>query len=257
MEWTDDRKRDAAIQAPLAAGYVHPDTQVVEKPGWFQVITPSAQGFLNEIAYSVVEPEDAERVIDDSIATYRALRKPVKWSVGPWTRPADFVERLRRRGFFGWDVRGMGIATAASIAAPSAIEIVEVDASTVDHYVELTLRGWSAPMDQIETVRQAHLASLRHEPRTMHFFGAILNGQWVGTASLMVRGTYGYLYLTQVLEQARGKGAYRALVAARLAALRARGIEYAVTQAREATSAPILEHFGFETLFRSSCWMLF
>jgi hypothetical protein len=57
-----------------------------------------------------------------------------------------------------------------------------------------------------------------------------------------------------VLPAARGRGAYRALVAARLAFLRARHVEYAVTQAREATSAPMLEHLGFETLFRSTCW---
>jgi hypothetical protein len=61
---------------------------------------------------------------------------------------------------------------------------------------------------------------------------------------------------TQVVVEARGRGLYRALVGARLAFLHGMGIGYAVTHAREETSAPILEHLGFETLFRSTCWVL-
>lgn len=77
----------------------------------------------------------------------------------------------------------------------------------------------------------------------------------VGTAWLSLREDYAYLLGTQVFEAARGRGAYRALVAARLAFLRERGIDVAVTHAREATSAPMLEHLGFETLFRSRCYL--
>jgi hypothetical protein len=59
-----------------------------------------------------------------------------------------------------------------------------------------------------------------------------------------------------VLESTRGQRLYRGLVAARLASLRARGMRLAVTQAREGTSAPILERLGFATLFRSKCYVL-
>jgi hypothetical protein len=86
----------------------------------------------------------------------------------------------------------------------------------------------------------------------MHFFTA---GD-VGTAGLILRGDYGYLVGAQVVEAARGRGLYKALTAERLAFLRARGIGYAVTHAREATSAPRLERLGFETLFRSKCYVL-
>ena len=78
----------------------------------------------------------------------------------------------------------------------------------------------------------------------------------VGTAGIFGRDRCGYFVGGVVQPSARGRGVYRALVAARLAFLRARGVPYAVTQAREATSAPMLEHLGFETLFRSTCWRL-
>lgn len=53
-----------------------------------------------------------------------------------------------------------------------------------------------------------------------------------------------------VLPSYRGRGLYRALVHARLAHARARGIAIATSHAREATSAPILEAIGFETVCR-------
>jgi GNAT superfamily N-acetyltransferase len=67
---------------------------------------------------------------------------------------------------------------------------------------------------------------------------------------------YAYLFGAQVFPAFRGRGIYRALVAARLGFLAARGVSLAVTQARAATSAPLLERFGFETVFHSRCYLL-
>jgi GNAT superfamily N-acetyltransferase len=53
-----------------------------------------------------------------------------------------------------------------------------------------------------------------------------------------------------VLPRFRGRGLYRALVGARLADARARGIALATAHAREETSAPLLEKMGFETVCR-------
>ena len=78
----------------------------------------------------------------------------------------------------------------------------------------------------------------------------------VGTAMLVLREGFGYLAGTQVLERSRGAGAYRSLVAARLAHLARHGFSYAITWAREATSAPILERLGFETIFHDRCYVL-
>jgi GNAT superfamily N-acetyltransferase len=60
----------------------------------------------------------------------------------------------------------------------------------------------------------------------------------------------------QVFDAHRGRGAYRALLAARLARLRALGIGLATTHAREHSSAPILERLGFETVFRHRVYQL-
>src|SRR5262245_33314002 len=106
--WSEERKLEATIRAPLGRVLLRPDTRVVEHDGWYQLVTPSAPGtLLNEVAFSAVEDADAERLIDEVVATYAADGHPTKWCVGPWTKPADFGDRLARRGFTSWDVRGM------------------------------------------------------------------------------------------------------------------------------------------------------
>ncbi|HYO65694.1 MAG TPA: hypothetical protein VEU33_06390, partial [Archangium sp.] len=61
-----------------------PDTQVIERPGWLQLITPSLrQGGLNEVAYSALDEKEADAVIDETLEQYRRLGLRFRWSVGP------------------------------------------------------------------------------------------------------------------------------------------------------------------------------
>src|SRR5262249_53893738 len=73
--------REAAIVAPLGPRLHRRDTRVIERPGWYQLVTPSAPGTtLNEVILSDVSAKDAEQAIDEVIATYRATGHPVKWN---------------------------------------------------------------------------------------------------------------------------------------------------------------------------------
>lgn len=255
--WSLEEKREACLRAPMTDALVRTDTRIIARPGWYQVVTPSAPGsVLNEIILSQVDPSEAEQVIDDAIALYRRTGHPTKWCVGFWTWPEDFGERLTRRGFSHWAVRGMGCDTTSLYATPLRVPVEEVTEPGLEAYVAVEQQGWSLPASDAAVQREVYLAALRARPRRVHLFVARLAGTVVGTAGLVLREGYAYLLGAQVLESARGHGAYRALVAARLAFLRERGIGYAVTQAREATSAPILEHLGFETLYRSRCYRL-
>jgi hypothetical protein len=258
--WTAERKLEAAIQAPIGPTgrtYVRDDTRIITRPGWHQVVTPSARTYLNEVLLSQLEEADTERVIDETIAMYRQLGVRLKWNVGPLTRPADLGERLRRRGFESVPLRGMGIDTAVSLAVDApGVTVEEVDALGVDGFVHTMVSGWAMAQDQVDIEVRLHAALLARVPRVVHLFGAKVDGEWAGTAALALRDGYGYLVGGQVLAAARGRGAYRALLAARLAWLHARGFEYAVTHAHVATSAPVLAHLGFEALFDANTWSL-
>ena len=81
-------------------------------------------------------------------------------------------------------------------------------------------------------------------------FLARAGGVPAGVAGVALLPRSAYLMGAVVLRAFRGRGIYRALIAARLAAAAARGIPIATTQAREDTSAPRLERLGFETVCR-------
>lgn len=233
-----------------------PDTQIVDEPGWYEIITPSAVGYLNEIYVSQIAEGDADPVIERVIARHRAARKTVKWCVGHWSQPEDLRDRLIARGFVAHPVRAMGTSTSTMPVVAQDTACREMTAADLDTYLNVTMAGWGAPADQREAEHRAYSRTLAAEPRTAHFFLGSLGGEAVGTAGVFLRGDYAYLVGGLVLPSARGRGVHGALVESRLAFLRERGVEYAVTHARDATSSPILEHFGFETLYRYDCLYL-
>ena len=257
---TDDDDHDvrAAFRAPMGRELHRPDTRVIERPGWYQIVTPSAVGYLNEVYISKLAPEHADAAIDEVVADYasRPGGAPVKWCVGHWTEPSDFRERLGRRGFTSTPVRAMACSTELRLAIPSGLTVGEVTLDGLDALVAFEGRGWKIPDDQHAIERRTHVEALTATPRTAHFFAARVDGAIVASCGLFLRGDFGYLVGGLVAEEARGRGIYRALVEARLSFLRSRKIALAVTHARDATSAPMLEHLGFRTLYRYECWYL-
>lgn len=202
--------------------------------------------------------EDADSAIDEVVADYaaRATGASVKWCVGPWTEPKDFRARLRARGFTATAVRAMACSTDLRLEVPSGVTVDELTLDSVDAYVAFEAHGWNMPDEEHALERQTHAAALTASPRTAHFFSARVDGAIVASCGLFLRDDFGYLVGGLVAPEARGRGIYRALVDARLAFLRARGITVAITHARDATSAPVLEHLGFRTVFPYECWYL-
>lgn len=257
-EWTSAAKVEATIRAPIGAHLLRPDSTVIERPGWYQLITPSfPHGAQNEIVLSELEEADVERVIDETIATYRTLGiVSIKWCVGPWSKPDDLGDRLARRGFEHWLVRGMAADPhALEFRGPSEIEVERVSDDTLPSYVDASLRGWQLPATETDVF--AAICRERMQRGISELFVAKLGDEIVGSAAFVAKPDgSAYLVGAQVFDAHRRRGAYRALLAARLARLRARGIGLATTHAREQTSAPILERLGFETMFRWRVYQL-
>jgi GNAT superfamily N-acetyltransferase len=182
------------------------------------------------------------------IAEYRGLGLKFRWSVGPGSAPADLGERLARRGLVASWGRGMARSTSAPPQADDpAIRIVEVDATTIDAFSQVTARGWDL---ELTPTAELHAQILAAPGRKQHLFLAYHRGEPAATASYFAFPRSAYLLGGVVLPQHRGRGLYRALVAARLGHAQARGISLATTHARESSSAPILERLGFATICR-------
>ena len=256
MIWTQAEKIEALNRAPMGRDLLREDTQVIERPGWYQIITPSTKSWvLNEVMRSQLEESEVESTIDQVIAQYRGHGLPVKWFVGPWTTPSDFGSRLEKRGFGSWDVRAMACDTAMELDVGGVV-MEPVTSSNVDRYVDAFCTGWEIAADQADEHRRTFVRAMAANPRTAYLFLATIDGQAAATTGLLLRDRYAYLVGAQVLDRFRGRGLYRALIDARLRFLRDRGVTLAVTFARESSSAPMLAHLGFESLFDCRCYYL-
>lgn len=251
--WSAEAILEEVLVPPRSAALPLPEVRRIERPGWTQIITPTFRnGGMNEVSFSALSDEEADAVIDATIAEYRALGLQFRWNVPPGSAPADLGARLVARGLSESWGRGMARATEvgpdAAGALDPAITVEEItDAGGVEIFTRVMAEGWRVDPDPL---RRANMLLLDEPVRRHRLYLARLDGEPAGTASYVVFPRSAYLLGAVVLPAHRGRGLYRALALARLADARARGLELATCHAREATSAPILEKLGFATVCR-------
>ena len=232
---------DVVVRAPIGAYLPYRGTRVIERTGWYQLITPGTTG-ANEVLFS---PGDAD--VATVMAEYAAARVPrFRWCVWPWAEALEAP--LLAHGFERWEARAMVAERhALAIAAPRDVLVEEVVAigARFDAYLDTLVTGWEqSPEERAELA--ACLARVLAEPARRHrFYLASCEGVPVGTGGFVIQPEAIYLTGGNVLPAFRGRGIYRALIAARLAD--AGGARYITTHARAHTSAPILERLGFRT----------
>jgi GNAT superfamily N-acetyltransferase len=189
--------------------------------------------------------------IDDTVEEVHALlrergRSACTWEIGSSATPPDLVDQLRSRGLVDdRDPYAVGmVLIQPPPAQPEGIEARvarDFDEFRAAQSVAEAAFGGDVGMDegQLRARYEEQLASAGWKT-----FVALLDGEIVASAS----STYveGAVTLNggAVLPRARGRGAYRALVAARWADAIERGTPALVTQAG-AMSKPILERLGF------------
>ncbi len=189
--------------------------------------------------------------IDSTLEEVRDLlrerdRVKTQWEVGSAATPADLVDRLLARGL----VRDEEPFAAALILTkeppPPPAGLVARRVETFEEYAAANAVQWEAFGGTEEDIaeRRATLPTLWAE--TVNVMHAVwLDGEIVcaGTAAPTEHGLL--LYGGATLPRARGRGAYRALVAERWADAVRLGTPALFTQAG-AMSRPILERLGFD-----------
>jgi GNAT superfamily N-acetyltransferase len=239
--------RHEVLVVPRRAWLAVPDLRVIERAGWIQIITPSfTRGGNNEVVHAELPDDEADAVIDRTIAEYHALGVRWRWRVGPGSRPTDLAERLERRGFLRHDVAALARETGGTPAVPG-IEVERVGARAVEEYTATFARGWEVDPGPLAAAH-VHVATT---PGGRHrLYLARIGGEPAGIATAAWFDRSSYLQNGVVLPRFQHRGVYRALVAARLAEAAAAGIPLATTNARPETSAPILERLGFSIVER-------
>lgn len=227
---------------------------MTDAEGWYRILTPSdPTTALNEVVACRAGVGEADAAIDAVIAEHAAAGAPLKWVEWPAGLDRgggipDLAARLETREFRSWEARAL--ALDLEDRSPRATpEVRAVTEALLEVWAEVLSAGWGQPLAGV--LRDCERA-LR-DPRRQAFL-VFSEGEPAGTASCVLSNPYSaYLTGAVVLPPFRGRGLYRALIAARLAAARAAGCRLATTHARP-TSSPLLERMGFEVLVRYRCW---
>jgi GNAT superfamily N-acetyltransferase len=201
--------------------------------------------------------------LDDTIGEVRRVVREAGyvrnvWHAGPSARPAGLARRLAERGFvpatkppYEPMITAMALARAPEIAASAGVEVRL--ARDIDEYrqaIGIAMEAFNETPEDAAGWLEA-VPSLWAAHDGVHYFThlAFVDGLTVGFGFSSVVGHAMLLGGSGVLEAARGRGVYRALVAARWEQARRLGHEGLIIHAGS-MSKPILERCGFETVCR-------
>ena len=194
--------------------------------------------------------DDIEPAVHEVRALLRAQgREGAEWELGESSTPPDLVERLLALGLrldddpvaFGMVLRHPRLEVPPDVEAPAVASLDDLLAARAVQHA--AFRG-SEPVDEAQARRD-----FAQEGVGGTTFVALVEGEIVAAAYAGYTPYGTLLFGGATLPSARGRGAYRALVAARAADAVSRGAPAVVTHAGR-MSRPILERLGFEPLAR-------
>jgi GNAT superfamily N-acetyltransferase len=232
----------ATVAAANDAWVLTPEgSEVVETAEYRLVKFP--EPFTDPLQVSWVRSaRPAEAVLEDVVARAVGFGLPEAFVYAKLSAPEGFDEALLRRGAQLVDTCDvLALALPADVKAPDlpGFEVrwrttpeVARDANTVGISA---FGGNRASDDELAKRAAADRATVA-----------------AGTGGALVA----YLDGGAVLEPYRGRGLYRALVAARLTYAAEHGATLAFTQGRISTSSPILQRLGFTSYGQERCYLL-
>ena len=179
----------------------------------------------------------------------RGLRE-VEWWLGWSAEPTDALEQLLELGLAPDDVPTLTGMTC-SVAPPEVgdVEVRRVEtAAEYEATIEIDWEVWQLTAKEREERRVLEIERWEpiHRSGVVHHYAAFVDGERVGFGrAIDMEGAVG-LFGGAVLPEARGRGAYRALVRARWEHAAERETPLLVVQAG-AMSGPVLTRLGFES----------
>jgi GNAT superfamily N-acetyltransferase len=239
-----------------------PGIEVVDTPRYvLQLIPNFPTPGPNHVEWIRCTADEADRVIHEAVATAGARGLSLGWILDPDTRPADFGERLQAHGFVpegaAEEIAVMVLPVSAQLDTP-AVDGLEIrdalrdlDAFTAsERAAEEAFSGIPFGSDTgIDATREGRFADTRAAGNRRRLL-ATIDGEPAGSSSIALYAPDGAIINGgAVRPKFRGRGVYRAMVAARLRMAGEAGAAGLVVWGGH-MSRPILERLGFETVSR-------
>ena len=213
----------------------------------------------NSASWVRCRAQEADQVIDEVTAQFTERKLPLMWVLDPGTEPADFADYLEAHGFKPDPIAPksevMVLPVETRFAAPSVEGLELHDGLTdldtfrsADAVNAEAFGGTMAPDDaayvaRLESRRLNQLAAANRR-----VILAAIDGEPAGSSGLSLYPPHGAVINGGgVRPKFRGRGIYRAMVAARLDMARETGVA-GLSVWGGPMSAPILARLGFATV---------
>ncbi|MEU3276633.1 GNAT family N-acetyltransferase [Streptomyces antibioticus] len=228
-----------------------PDARVERTGGVVRHV--GGEGGWNGVLWSGLDPTgaDADAAVAAQIGFFTGLGREFEWKLHGHDHPADLGQRLTAAGFTAEPEETLMIGeTAGRLTGgepPEGVRIVPVtDRAGVDLMVEANERAFGRDGARL---RDLVLARLATDPDGIVAVVALAGDVPVSSARMeMIPGTrFAGLWGGGTVEEWRGRGVYRALIAHRARIAAERGYRYLQVDASD-RSRPILERLGFAAL---------
>ena len=220
-------------------------------PGMQGRITAASHPIANLVGMARLGQSNADTTIARVKGIFARRRLKFGWVTGPGSTPSDLGERLAAAGIHEEEpsLAGMALTDLDAPIDPNPYVVVrEVDADEALAHTAMMARAYGLPLDVTEIF--VRLLGTKTPIRARSYFASIEDGEPVAWSYLVYIPESPIVLLggAATLPEARGQGAYTALVKRRLDDARADGREAAVIQADRNTSAPICAKLGFREL---------
>ncbi|MBB5834816.1 GNAT family N-acetyltransferase [Kribbella italica] len=223
------------------------DAEVVETAEYRMVRMPERFG-RHVMVQWVRSARQADAVLADLAARAAEFGRPDAWVTVRLSAPAGLDEALLARGAeLGDTYDVLAMPLPAELKAPDLPELRW--ATTVDivrdvNTVATAMFGGTKASEDILAQRTVEEQE-KFAAGAGSALAAYVDGMPVGVGSLELVDGVARLAGSGVLESHRGRGIYRAMVAARLTYAEKRGATMALSQGNITTSSPILRRLGF------------
>ncbi len=212
-------------------------------------------GLFNFVCHWNFSAENAADVVSKVADRYRDSAEELMWDVYGHDHPQRMSDHLTAAGFVEEHrstLMMMDLADATP-AMPTEVGVRRVaDHAALHDFVRVSAEAFGKQADWQFDAYAAHLDSGEDM-----LFNAYMDGEVAGSSRLEITPgcPFAGLFGGAVSPRFRGRGLYRAMVAARAAEAKARGARYLSTGAQE-TSRPILARLGFAPLTTITRWVL-
>jgi hypothetical protein len=226
-----------------------PGEECVVNARYAAIISVDTDPHTNVVQRLRLQPDEVAATVAEVRALFTARdRLRITWEVGDSATPADLAERLMALGMVPDEPESLAVGMVLGRPLDSTPgDVVVRPVLTLDEFStadRIFRQGFGGPSEEDPAELEKKFA--RHKAVSVsERYLAWINGEPVAAGDALYLPAGVVMCGGVTLPEARGKGAYRALIAARWEEGRRRGTKTLITQAG-AMSRPILRRLGFE-----------